>query len=209
MMGISYSVKIFRRDEQVTNKWSGGTTTEIAIYPENAEYSKRDFTWRISTATIDAEKSLFTPLPGIWRLTMVIAGEMILEHEGHHQILLKPFEQDSYSGEWTTQSKGKAQDFNLMMAENCEGELRAVSIQKEIHRQQLVYNGNPNFHQAAEAFYCINGKLTVIIDNKESLDLINGDMMLLTRPNTDEPVNIALSNKDERTVHVIRPSLYY
>jgi environmental stress-induced protein Ves len=88
---------------------------------------------------------------------MVIAGEMILEHEGHHQILLKPFEQDSYSGEWTTQSKGKAKDFNLMMAESCEGELRAISIQKEIHRQQLVYNGNPIFHQAAEAFYVSMG----------------------------------------------------
>jgi hypothetical protein len=54
-----------------------------------------------------------------------------------------------------------------------------------------------------------SGKLTVIIDNKESLDLLNGDMMLLTRPNADETVNIALSNTDERTVHVIGASLYY
>ena len=47
--------------------WSGGSTTELFIWPEGADYGKREFTLRVSSARVDLEESDFTPLQGAWR----------------------------------------------------------------------------------------------------------------------------------------------
>lgn len=58
-------IKVITKEQQKTSTWSGGTTTQLAIYPEDADYGKRNFTWRLSSATVEAEESVFTSLPGI------------------------------------------------------------------------------------------------------------------------------------------------
>ncbi|MGE7596362.1 HutD/Ves family protein [Peribacillus frigoritolerans] len=115
---MSFSLKIIRKSEQITSLWSGGKTTQLAIYPEEADYSKRDFKWRISTAEVEVEESLFTHLPGIQRIIMILDGEMSLQHKGKPSMHLSPFEQDRFDGGWTTRSIGKVTDFNLMLAED-------------------------------------------------------------------------------------------
>lgn len=39
------------KEDFIVTSWSGGETTQLAIYPEHASLSKRDFLWRISSAT--------------------------------------------------------------------------------------------------------------------------------------------------------------
>ena len=46
----------------ITSKWSGGSTTELFIWPKDASYAERRFNIRISTATVDVESSTFTRL---------------------------------------------------------------------------------------------------------------------------------------------------
>ena len=41
-----------RREDYVTSRWSGGSTTQIAIAPEGALYADRSFLWRLSSATV-------------------------------------------------------------------------------------------------------------------------------------------------------------
>ena len=125
---MSYNIEIIRENQHKTSKWSGGTTTELYIYPEDSLYGQRNFKWRLSSAKVEVEKSTFTSLPGISRHIMVIEGELFLEHEGHHNATLKAFEQDSFSGEWTTTSFGKVTDFNLMLAKGYKGKLEAISF---------------------------------------------------------------------------------
>jgi len=60
--------------EQNTTLWSGGTTTQLCIYPYAATYTGRDFIFRISTATIESEESVFTKLPGYTRILMLLEG---------------------------------------------------------------------------------------------------------------------------------------
>ena len=55
---------------------------------------------------------------------MIIEGQLLLEHEGHHNATLKALEQDSFSGDWTTTSFGKVTDFNLMLAQRLQREIR-------------------------------------------------------------------------------------
>ena len=63
-----------------TSTWSGGTTTELYLYPENGSYAARDFLFRISSATVDLPESDFTALPGVERYITPLAGSFTLTH---------------------------------------------------------------------------------------------------------------------------------
>ena len=114
--------------QQSTNKWSGGTTTELYIYPENANYKALDFDFRISTATVEVEESTFTPLKDINRKLMVLEGNTTLYHLNEHSKELNKFDIDTFSGNWQTKSIGKCRDFNLMTSRHCNGNIEAVSF---------------------------------------------------------------------------------
>lgn len=127
-----------------TNKWSGGTTTQLAIYPKNAEYKERNFQFRISTATVETEESTFTQLPGVSRILMILNGEIRIEHTDHHSKTLKKFEQDEFSGNWDTKSYGKATDFNVMTIGNTFGDIEAITLQKD-EKYQFEKSKNYDF----------------------------------------------------------------
>ncbi len=97
-----------------TTNWSGGTTSELLILPKEAEFKKGNYDLRISIATVEVEESTFTALPDVNRILTILNGELELIHEGHHSIVLKQYEQDSFLGDWNTRSIGKVRDFNVM-----------------------------------------------------------------------------------------------
>jgi len=121
-------ISIIRRAEQQPTQWSGGTTTQLYIFPANTEYSKRNFQVRISTATVEDELSIFTSLPGFSRQLMVLQGNLIIEHEGYHTAQLTPFTTDIFDGSWNTKGTGRVTDFNLMTAENVKGSLSSRKL---------------------------------------------------------------------------------
>lgn len=124
-----------KKSELTTSTWSGGTTTQLAIYPETGDYANRDFNWRISTATVEVDESTFTSLPGVHRFIMSLEGDLKLVHEGHHTSELKPYEVDEFDGSWNTQSFGKVTDFNLMVQGQVQGNLRSAYV---THDQPLL-----------------------------------------------------------------------
>lgn len=206
---MSYSIKVICKSEQKASLWSGGITTQLAIYPETADYQKRDFLWRLSSAQVDVEESEFTHLPGIWRKIMIIEGQMLLEHKGQHRARLQPFEQDSFSGEWTTFSKGKVKDFNLMMADGCAGELEAIHVTKGRESQKLCIQPRGEFVQVTEAFYCVNGVLSLMIDDDEPVHIDEGEMVLVSMRNSTKQLHITFYNRNDRDGDVIRASIFY
>ncbi|WP_171643253.1 HutD/Ves family protein [Paenibacillus phytorum] len=202
---MSYSIKVIKKHEQITAAWSGGTTTQLAIYPENAEYNKRNFLWRISTASIQDEQSLFTCLPDFWRKLMVIEGEVILEYEGSRQVGLTPYEQESFSGGWVTRSMGKVTDFNLITAAGCRGELEALFIKKGTSREIDCHKDDVEFSLVTEAFYCTEGQVRFSINEDQSLWLEKGDICVLSRRASLDKVNIKISHSgNESAAYVIR-----
>lgn len=182
-MAITY--RLVPAIEQSTTTWSGGTTTELAIYPPGASYAARDFAWRLSTAIVTAATSTFTALPGWHRLLMVLSGKMHLEHTGQHQVTLAPFEQDSFSGSWLTHCTGTGQDFNLMFAAGWQGHLQALhltpadSLSLELSR-------------TSEAFYCVSGGIQVALPGPTVLTLERGDFLLVeSDPLVNRPISIS------------------
>lgn len=124
--------------EQKTSTWSGGTTTELAIFPKNALYLERNFDFRISTATVDVEKSDFTSLVGFSRFLMILDGEMELIHEtfedsnevNQYTKKLKQFDFDFFDGSWKTESIGKVRDFNVIYRPDLKVDVDLKSLSK-------------------------------------------------------------------------------
>src|SRR6478736_1095979 len=101
-------MKIIPKSLQQTTEWSGGRTTELAIFPPVALYTNRDFEFRISTATVETETSTFTSLPGYKRLLMILKGELEITHIGEYTKKLATFETDTFDGGWQTSARGMA-----------------------------------------------------------------------------------------------------
>lgn len=204
---MTYKIDLVRKAQQHTAAWSGGTTTQIAIYPKQAEYSKRNFLWRLSTARVDLEESKFTSLPGISRILMVLAGEIRLEHQNHHTAKVTPYEQDQFSGDWSTRCFGKASDLNLMLRAGCKGNLTVLSLEV---RQQIALedSGKLNCAEGTSVFYCVDGNCKMTID-KESYLLAAGDVLLIYRHTEQEKINFTVRNPGNNTVHIVRADMYH
>ncbi|WP_285768478.1 HutD family protein [Peribacillus sp. SI8-4] len=203
---MSYSLKVIKKSEQITTLWSGGKTTQLAIYPEDGNYLKRDFKWRISTAEIEVDESLFTHLPGIKRIITILEGEMSLKHKGKQEVHLFPFEQHRFDGGWETRSFGKVTDFNLMLAEGCEGDLSTIHLDDGIHHLPLDQNQSKRrFH----AFYCVKGTSEMSINQNEAAVLGEGDILVLNLGQSCNNLHVNLTNYHDSTATIIQVSIFH
>lgn len=114
-------------DDFSTSRWSGGTTTELFIWPEGANYATRDFQVRISSAVVELPESDFTPLDGVLRYITPLSGGFTLIHPGKSPVVMDPLDTPyGFSGQEPTHCIGSATDFNLML-KGVGGEMRIVS----------------------------------------------------------------------------------
>lgn len=112
--------------DYVTTRWSGGTTTQLAIAPAGAVYAERSFLWRLSSAAVELDESDFTPLPDYDRIISTLRGDMTLTHNGGAPLTLHPYEIHAFSGADDTHSWGRCTDFNLMLRRGqCRGSVTA------------------------------------------------------------------------------------
>lgn len=115
-------------DTSKTIAWASGTSTELFIHPADGNFQKREFIFRISTATVDAEETNFSDFTGLTRILMILRGKLTLIHEDRYTKELNEFDQDTFDGSWKTRSKGKVQDFNLMFNASCKGKVEHVKL---------------------------------------------------------------------------------
>jgi len=196
------SIGIVKKSQYRTTEWSGGTTTELLIYPSGSSYSERSFKWRLSSAKVEASESVFTSLPGITRYIMVTEGQLILEHENHYKKALDTFQQDCFMGDWETVSRGKATDFNLMLAQGFSGSLEVCFLKagEQIH----ISLGKEK--KATNVFYALNGDLLVEVD-KNRFDIEEKDLFHITQSPDDESVMLRLTNTSKDEAAVIRAEI--
>lgn len=158
-------IKIIKKDEFITSKWSGGKTTEMFIYPKGSNYESLDFKCRISSATVELEESQFTKLKKVNRFITTLNKELKLTHDSQNYIELKPYEIYEFDGEISTSSIGKVVDFNLMLANGAKGYLINESIEEEAIIEILPID--MNYKEEFEIFYSHELGVTFIIDSNE------------------------------------------
>lgn len=168
--------EIITSDRFRTNSWPGGTTTELYIFPLTADYKLRNFQFRLSTATVELEKSDFTGLPGVSRKLIILDGQITIKHEDRYSRQLKKFDVEEFEGDWKTSSEGKCTDFNLMTTRKTDGKLSAILIEKN----QVVTCNNS---EKSDWFfvYVFNGKIRTVIDS-QIVVISRGDMLVLHKP---------------------------
>ncbi|SMP68772.1 HutD family protein [Anoxynatronum buryatiense] len=108
---------IVHRDAFITTQWAGGETTQLAIHPENALFSERDFLWRISSATFTTTQSVFSDFSGYQRYLLPLRGNLRLSHERLFARELAAYEPAYFDGAWPTASENSPDciDYNFIV----------------------------------------------------------------------------------------------
>ncbi|MDR3255319.1 MAG: HutD family protein [Synergistaceae bacterium] len=129
-------LEIKKNSDHTACVWSGGRTTELFIYPETAKLEERNFYFRVSTATVEQEESIFSRFPGYVRHITPLAGGMKLIHGGRYAATLRPASVDIFDGSWATRSFGKCTDFNLIHRPEWMGRIGTLAHSGELRCPQ-------------------------------------------------------------------------
>lgn len=176
--------EIIRENNKIRSIWSGGTTTQLYIFPSHTLYADRDFDFRISTAVIEVEESDFTSLKGYSRIIMVLEGELELIHKNQYSKVLNRLDTDSFSGDWETSSKGKVIDFNLMMGEKVSGTMNAIVLNNSSSISKTIFESE-NF----VAYYVVSGQLNFESESFNSI-IQTGEMIVLKSTGNTEKIKL-------------------
>lgn len=201
------SIEIKHGDYAVS-EWSGGTTTQLWIWPEGADYASRNFTWRVSSASVEAEESEFTHLPGIERCLMILDGEVTLHHEGRYEKTLGRFEQDNFSGGWHTTSHGRATDFNLMTSLG-EGRVQVIEVAGDLAQVITLKPLVDDWHEVSEVLYVADGSATVTLPDGTSENLSRGDTLMVHTDMRRDTQNLEFRNLTSEPLQIIRAIIYH
>ena len=149
--------EIIKPDEQSVTTWSGGKTRALFLRPKTSSYKARNFRLRLSTATVTADESTFTQLPGYDRKLMVLTGQVQLQHDNKSVIKLSALETDEFAGDSITTSQGQCRDFNIMQAQTAgfttafKGYTKMPHVFFESNDEDFFYAVKGNF-----SFECAN-----------------------------------------------------
>jgi environmental stress-induced protein Ves len=183
---------ITRKNDLVVSKWSGGSTTQLFIYPCIADYARRDFEVRISSATIEETPSAFTNLPGFRRVLMPLNAPLRLVFENHGEAELNPFDSVEFDGAWNTVSHGVCTDFGIMLAAGWHGELaKAVT-------------GEYKLPAGFMGVYALIEGIKVFVAGKEH-NLMQGDFALL-EPETGAELRLIVPEENAAVLIRIFPN---
>ena len=164
----------------VTSQWSGGETRQLAIAPAGAVYADRDFLWRISSATVDLEESVFTALPDYDRYIATLKGSIRVSHDGGEELTLVPYAIHRFDGGADTQSWGRCVDFNLMLRKGkCEGCLTALRLAENV--RVTLPRAYDSGAQHSLLVYCGEGGAILHADG-QSVSLARGEAVLVEDP---------------------------
>ena len=191
--------RIIRRDRAKKTTWSGGTVSELYIYPENANFRNRDFIFRVSTATVDVEKSDFTFFEDHSRIIMTLDNELLLTHNDEEKVALNKYQPHVFDGGDKTTSSGKVNDHNFIMKQGvCQGDVLGMSIAKG----SVIYprKGNDPCDEKFEIVYCARGRLTFKLDDtKHHID--QGDTLVIDHKTVGK--DYIFSNEEEQMCDII------
>ena len=138
-------IKLLTEKNYKTTLWSGGKTAQIAIYPLDADFSNKDFIWRISSATVETDKSVFTDFSNYNRYIATLKGNIKLIHENdENEYLLNEYQLHKFDGAVKTTSSGKCTDYNLMLRKNiAEAEIKSLNLKPdEIYEYEISENNS-------------------------------------------------------------------
>ncbi len=173
--------KNVNREDFVTTKWAGGETTQLAIYPDDAVFSDKDFLWRISSATFTSTESTFSDFTGYQRYILPLDGELSLRHKGLYSRSLKKYDIEYFDGSWTTFSKNTSdcRDYNFIVKSGC------------LSKMQILNKGEEHLLKESEivTFFSVN-EFTLEWENHDKKREVEGFSLYITETDSEEKIKI-------------------
>ena len=117
--------------KRIVSTWKGGKTTQLCIVPENASLQERNFDLRISSATIDLERSEFSDFRGYRRYLMKLEGDITLLIDDK-TIIIKRDEAFEFMGDEKviSLSKEPSRDFNVIIKKDKKADISIKENEK-------------------------------------------------------------------------------
>ena len=177
--------KIIKREDFITTKWAGGETTQLAIYPEDAIFSEKDFLWRISSASFTTMESKFSDFTGYQRYILPLEGKLNLYHEGLYDRELDKYQVDYFDGSWNTSSENTIDclDYNFIVK---SGNLGKMQILNERDKYLLK-------ESAIITIFSMDN-FTLNLNDQNGKRYIDGFSLFLIETEKEEMINISKAN---------------
>ncbi len=127
--------KIIKAEDFITTKWSGGETGQLYIYPEDADFSKKDFLFRISSATFTGTESTFSDFSNYYRYILPLEGKLSVDHKNLYKRQLDLLEPEFFDGGWETFSENSldCRDYNFIFSKEGRGDFKVFSDPQTIN----------------------------------------------------------------------------
>lgn len=179
-------VRILTKENFIKSKWEGGETTQLAIYPEGSHLSKRDFKWRISTATFTGTESRFSDFTGFKRFLLPVYGEISINHKGHYMKTLNAYEIDSFDGSWESNSYNSpdCRDYNFIVKEGHQAGLIIAELDKAY-----------TFNKSSSVTLYSLGPFEICINENNRLIQIDGESLVYIETEKDLELSVSKMNK--------------
>ena len=176
------NISLLRANDFQVSDWSGGKTKQLYLSPPTGHYGKRDFDYRLSTATVEVAESEFSDLSGFHRILMSLDHTLNLHNASRQEeTVLDPFTPYFFEGSDSITSRGTCTDFNLIYSNHYQGQMIAVSNKQVLIRDEEI-----------QFIYALTN-LTVIGDNFPPLDIEEGNLLIVEKETQETELHIMFS----------------
>lgn len=127
---------------RIVSTWKGGKTEELCIVPEDASLQERNFDLRISSATIDLERSEFSDFTGYRRYLMKLEGDITLLIDDK-TIIIMGDEAFEFMGDEKviSISKEPSRDFNVIIKKDKKADISIKENEKlNTNRGEYIFS---------------------------------------------------------------------
>lgn len=184
---------IYGEEDFHTGRWSGGTETEFAIFPQSAQYLERDFIWRLSSVQALAEESSFARLADYERVFMALEGEAVLAFGDQRTVQLLAQEQDAFDGAAKIKCFGKMKGYSLMVRKGCSGKLRFIDVGSDavaVERDLPQEASNSSY-----GFYCLSGY--VVVSAGQEAHMVSEGKQMVLNFDIDETIDLKVMGEGQ------------
>ena len=176
-------ITLLRANDFQVSDWSGGKTKQLYLSPPTGHYGKRDFDYRLSTATVEAAESEFSDLSGFHRILMSLDHTLHLHNASRQEeTVLAPFTPYVFEGSDSITSRGTCTDFNLIYSDHYQGQMIAISDREELSQDEAI-----------QFIYALSD-LRVTGTDLPSLNLETGQLLIVEKETQETELQIMFSS---------------
>ena len=183
------NVTLLRAKDFQVSDWSGGKTKQLYLSPPTGHYGKRDFDYRLSTATVELAESQFSDLSGFHRILMSLDHTLHLHNASRQEeTVLAPFTPYIFEGSDSITSRGTCTDFNLIYSDHYQGQMIAISDGQELSRDEEI-----------QFIYAL-GDLTVTGTDLPALNLEADELLIVEQETQATELQIMFSSNQPKGI---------